>query len=35
MNRLAAYIVIAATVIVSVAVTFFVVHKRKQLFAED
>jgi hypothetical protein len=29
MNRLATYIVIAATVIVSVAVAFFIVHKRK------
>jgi hypothetical protein len=33
MNRLATYIVIAATVIVSVAIAFFIAHKRK--FEED
>jgi|TergutMp193P3_1026864.scaffolds.fasta_scaffold74427_2 hypothetical protein len=35
MNRLATYIVIAATVIVSVAVAFVIVRKRKYLVEED
>jgi hypothetical protein len=35
MNRLATYIVIAATVIVSVAVAFILVRKHKCLIEED
>ncbi len=35
MNRVATYIVIAATVIVSVAVAFVIARKRKCLIEED
>lgn len=35
MNRVATYAVIAATVIVSVAVAFLIVHKRKQLMLDE
>jgi len=35
MNRLATYIVIAATVIVSVAVTLFILHNKNKALLED
>jgi len=35
MNRLATYIVIAATVIVSVAVAFIVVHQKRKVLLEE
>ncbi len=35
MSRLVTYVVIAATVIVSVAIAFVVIRKRKNLIEED
>jgi len=35
MNRLTTYIIIAATVIVSVAIAFFVVHNKRKLLIEE
>jgi cell division protein FtsL len=35
MNKIVTYIILAAAVIVSGAVAFFIVHKHRQLTAED
>ena len=35
MNRLATYIVIAATVVISVAIAFVVVHQKRKVLLEE